>query len=72
MTRNIFLIDPSLGAVDFTAKEFCVIRALADARGLTVAGHLKDVVAEYAARRKGIIVDFPSHNKTPAASDVMP
>jgi len=60
MTRNIFLFDPSLGPVDFTAKEFFVIRAHADTSGLTVAGHLKDVVAEYAARSKGIIVDFPS------------
>ena len=60
MTRNIFLIDPSLGAVDLTAKEFFVMRALADARGLTVAGHLKDVVAEHVARSRGVIIDFPS------------
>jgi hypothetical protein len=60
MTRNIFLIDPSFGAVDFTAKEFFVIRAQADARGLTVAGLVKEAMADYAARSKGIIVDFPT------------
>jgi hypothetical protein len=60
MTRNIFLIDSSFDPISLTPKEFFVIRADADARGLTPAQHVKDVAAEYAARSRRIIVDFPA------------
>ena len=58
--------------MEFSPKEFNAAQADARERGLTVTENIKADAYEFVARRKGIIVDFPSHNKTPAASDVMP
>ena len=66
-SRNIIVTD-FLGfpAVEFTPAEYLMIRVDADARGISVIESIKDCAREFAARRKGIIVDFPT--ETPASA----
>ena len=60
-SRNIIIIDFSSAAFtdEYSHKEFAMVLADANARGITVAEAFKDAAIENVARRKGIIVDFP-------------
>jgi hypothetical protein len=59
--RKIIVIDPGYAPpFDLTSKEFFVIREMADERRLTVQELGRELMKELVARRKGIIVDFPS------------
>ena len=61
-SEKIIVIDFSgeCPPIDFSPADFFVIRVDADAREITVSQALKDAAIEFVARRKGIIVDFPS------------